>query len=336
MNPTLSVFLFLLDLLLFVFLHFFGFPESSLFSRHVVANSSHDTVMASKCWNVTRLRPRLTRTAQIQYPYTMLIGTLSMIEGPTSQPSNTITNSLCTTINHLRTQVGNSFYLRGFALVLIHDIARDPILPGLLPMEGNSALKRDIRSLISVALLANLQVLWVHIVITKPSRKFLFQQLPSLNCWLRVIPIALLEVILRRLAVPITLFLELYLIHALGMIDINQDLDNSQAAGHVYALAALAPRLVEFWLALPARIIFVRIAASMVPDDDELIVPLDPQLKVGAPVGMFDAWRRDSWARACKIQTRGFMAGAAIFILGQMVLPEFRSYVPFLPMWFNS
>lgn len=203
-------------------------------------------------------------------------------------------------------------------------------------MEGNSALKRDIRSLISVALLANLQVLWVHIVITKPSRKFLFQQLPSLNCWLRVIPIALLEVILRRLAVPITLFLELYLIHALGMIDINQDLDNSQAAGHVYALAALAPRLVEFWLALPARIIFVRIAASMVPDDDELIVPLDPQLKVGAPVGMFDAWRRDSWARACKIQTRGFMAGAAIFILGQMVLPEFRSYVPFLPMWFNS
>ncbi|KAE8317392.1 hypothetical protein BDV41DRAFT_39714 [Aspergillus transmontanensis] len=272
----------------------------------------------------------------IQYPYTMLIGTLSMIEGPPSQPSNTVTNSLRTTINHLRTLVGNSFYLRGFALVLLHDIARDTILPGLLPVEGNSALKRDIRSLISVALLTNLQVLWVHIVITKPSQKFLFQQLPSLNCWLQVIPIALLEFILRRLVVPITLFIELYLIHAVRMMDIDLDLDTSHAAGHVYALAALAPRFVEFWLALPARVIFVRIAASMVSDDDELIIPLDPRLKGGAPVGMFDAWRRDSWARACKIQTRGFIAGTAIFLLGQMVLPEFRSYVPFLPMWFDS
>ncbi|KAE8334967.1 hypothetical protein BDV24DRAFT_15428 [Aspergillus arachidicola] len=272
----------------------------------------------------------------IQYPYTMLIGTLSMIEGPPSQPSNTVTNSLRTTIYHLRTQVGNSFYLRGFALVLIHDIARDTILPGLLPVEGNSALKRDIRSLISVALLANLQVLWVHIVITKPSRKFLFQQLPSLNCWLRVIPTALLEFILRRLAVQITLFIELYLIRTVELIDFDLDLNNSHAAGHVYALAALPPRLVEFWLALPARVIFVRIAASMVPDDDELIIPLDPRLKSSAPVGMFDAWRRDSWARACKIQTRGFIAGTAIFLLGQMVLPEFQSYVPFLPMWFAS
>ncbi|KAE8321602.1 hypothetical protein BDV39DRAFT_197484 [Aspergillus sergii] len=273
----------------------------------------------------------------IQYPYTMLIGTLSMIEeGSPSQPSNTVTNSLRTTVNHLRTHVGNSFYLRGFALVLIHDIARDTILPGLLPINGNSPFKRDIRSLISVALLANLQVLWVHLVITKPSPKFLFQQLPSLNCWLRVIPITLLEFILRRLGAPITLFVELYVIHAVGMIDIDQDPDSSLAAGHVYALAALAPKLVEFWLALPARVIFVRIAASMVPDDDELIIPLDPRLKGGAPVGMFDAWRRDPWARACKIQTRGFIAGTAIFLLGQMVLPEFRSYVPFLPMWFDS
>ncbi|KAE8386217.1 hypothetical protein BDV23DRAFT_7734 [Aspergillus alliaceus] len=271
----------------------------------------------------------------------MLIGTLSMIEGPHGLPSNAgnayITSSLRTTINHLRTHVGNSFYLRGFALVLIHDIARDTILPALLPINGNSPLKRDIRSLISVAVLANVQVLWVHIVITRPSPKFFYQRLPSLNCWLRVIPIALLESILRGLAVPITLLVELHLIQAVGKVDIDQNLDNSQAAGHVYALAAIAPTLIKFWLALPARVILVRIAASMVPDDDELIVPLDPRLKGGdAPLGMFDAWRKDSWARACKIQTRGFIAGTVIFLLGQLVLPGFRSYVPFLPMWFNS
>ncbi|KAE8423074.1 hypothetical protein BDV36DRAFT_279562 [Aspergillus pseudocaelatus] len=284
----------------------------------------------------------MTLSWLIQYSYTMLIGTLSMIEGPHSQPSNAgnetyITSSLRTTINHLRTHVGNWFYLRGFALVLIHDIARDNILPALLPINDNSPLKQDICSLISVAALANLQVLWVHIIITRPSPKFLYQRLPSLNYWLRVIPIVLLESILRGLAVPITLLVEIYLIQAVGKIDIDQNLDNSQSAGHVYALAAVAPTLIKFWLALPARVILVRIAATMVPDDDELIVPLDPRLKGGgAPLGMFDAWRKDSWARACKIQTRGFIAGTAIFLLGQLVLPDFRSYVPFLPMWFNS
>ncbi|GAB1199533.1 hypothetical protein APSETT444_008883 [Aspergillus pseudonomiae] len=114
----------------------------------------------------------------------MLIGTLSMIEGPHGQPSTAgnatyITSSLRNTINHLRTHVGNSFYLRGFALVLVHDIARDTILPALLPMNGNSPLNRDLCSLISVAALANLQVLWVHIVITRPSPKFLYQRLPK-------------------------------------------------------------------------------------------------------------------------------------------------------------
>ncbi|KAE8139895.1 hypothetical protein BDV38DRAFT_269664 [Aspergillus pseudotamarii] len=255
-----------------------------------------------------------------QYSYTMLIGTLSMIEGPRGQPSTAgnatyITSSLCTTINHLRTHVGNSFYLRGFALVLIHDIARDTILPALLPINDNSPLKQDVRSLIF----------------------FLYQRLPSLNCWVRVIPIALLESILCRPAVPITLLIELYLIQAVGKIDIDQNLDNSQTGGHVYALAAVAPILIKFWLALPARVILVRMAASMVPDDDELIVTLDARLKGGgAPLSMFGAWRKDSWARACKIQTRGFIAGTAIFLLGQLVLPDFQSYVPFVPMWFNG
>ncbi|KAE8149332.1 hypothetical protein BDV25DRAFT_156515 [Aspergillus avenaceus] len=273
----------------------------------------------------------------------MLIGTLSMIEGPHGQPSNAgnatyITSSLRTTINHLRTHVGNSFCLRGFALVLIHDIARDTILQALLPINGNSTLKRNTRYLISVVVLANLQVLWVHIVITRPSPKFLYQRLPSLNCWVRAIPIALLESILCRLAVPITLLIELHLIQAVGKIDIDQNLDtNNQAGGHAYALAAVAPTLIKFWLALPARVILVRIAASMVPDDDEPIVKLDARLKGGgAPLGMFGAWRKDSWARACKIQTRGLIAGTAIFLLGQLVLPDFQSYVPFVPMWFNS
>ncbi|KNG82802.1 hypothetical protein ANOM_009252 [Aspergillus nomiae NRRL 13137] len=272
----------------------------------------------------------------------MLIGTLSMIEGPHGQPSNAInatyiTSSLRNTINHLRTHVGNWFYLRGFALVLIHDIARDTILPALLPINDNSPLQRDIRSLVSAAVLATLQVLWVHIVITRPSPKSLYQRLPSLNCSLRVIPIALLECILCKLAVPITLLVELHLIEVVGKVNIDQNLDNSQAAAHVYALAAVAPTLMKFWLALPARVVLVRIAASTVPDDDELIVPLDPRLKGGgAPLGIFDAWRKDSWARACKIQTKGFIAGVAIFLLGQLVLPDFRSYVPFLPMWFNS
>lgn len=41
----------------------------------------------------------------------------------------------------------------------------------------------------------------------------------------------------------------------------------------------------------PARTVLIRIAASMLPDDEQAIVPLDLRLRGNPPPGILNAWR---------------------------------------------
>ncbi|RLL96747.1 hypothetical protein CFD26_104275 [Aspergillus turcosus] len=242
----------------------------------------------------------------------MVIGTITVLGDPTLE--SRATDSLCATIQCLRTHIGRWFYMRGLMVFLLHDMMKDVILPFLLPMNSGTPWEDKLRSAIYAAILSNLQIVWVHIAFTKPSSKYFYQRLPKFPDWIRVAPIPFIEVLARWLVFSAAVSLQGELLTATGITDIEQDpfkpggihLKEEAELGLRIGIICIFPKLMESLVALPARAAFIRMAASMLPDDDEPVVPLDPKVRENAPLGILDAWKSfhgASRARFCYTRT---------------------------------
>ncbi|KAH2619362.1 hypothetical protein KXW54_009562, partial [Aspergillus fumigatus] len=177
------------------------------------------------------------------------------------------------------------FYLRGFFVFLLYDMIKNSILPLLLPMHSVTPWQDKVRSAIYAAILANLQIVWVQIAFTKPSRKSFYQRLPKFLDWIRVAPLSFIEVLARWLIFSAAVSLQAAFLKAAGITDIEQDmfepdgthLKEKAQRGLEISIICIFPKLMEALVAFPARAAFIRMAASMLPDDDEPVVPLDPK-----------------------------------------------------------
>ena len=175
-------------------------------------------------------------------------------------------------------------------------------------------------------------------VITKPSPKHLYQQLLGWHGWIQVLPITLLDAFGRWVVFTLSVNLELLLLDALGAEDITHSLSVPGESPRV-VLLALIPRLMEYLLSTVTRIVFVRIAASMLNSDDETIVSLDPSLRsTHRGMGIANAWRSADHAlraRVWKIEGRAFVLGTGIILLGMVASPRLGHFLFLPPLWFN-
>ncbi|RAL07648.1 uncharacterized protein BO97DRAFT_463493, partial [Aspergillus homomorphus CBS 101889] len=222
-------------------------------------------------------------------------------------------------------------------------------LPTLIPTRINTNLcAAHLCSILTVALLANLQILWIHTVITKPSTRPIYQRLPSLANWTRTAPLAIIEAANQYLVGVYSMDLAILLLAKpiapfLNVEDLL-DPDATRALQQGYALATfgLLPCFVMCMATLPIRVLLIRIVASMLPDEEHPIVPLDPALRAHRhrpPFGVLDAWRRvprSTWMRVCRIQAQAYVLSAGIYFLGKSSYADFHR-VATLPMtWFSG
>ncbi|KAF9890152.1 hypothetical protein FE257_006313 [Aspergillus nanangensis] len=214
-----------------------------------------------------------------------------------------ITSKLRTTIKHLRTRAGYWSRFRGFKALLAYTAAQGflySIVSSVVPLPVDSFLGHFIVGLIISVLLANLQLAWIHIVISEPSPKRFYQRIPGYKAWVNFAPMVVLE----QVVVLATFFLPMVAIVALGGF---KDIDFT--SGHVnapsYRALSLAllllsgPLLLCGLVSIPVRAVVIRVAASMLPEEDEAIVPFDrsfggkvtPSILGGSgKVSIRDAW----------------------------------------------
>lgn len=266
----------------------------------------------------------------------MVIGTIAIIENP--KTDHQITDSLHATIKHLRTHTSNWFWIRGFAAFIIHDFISHAVLQELFPAFcTNNLFGQRVREMVIATLLVNWQVAWVHMVITKSLQKHLYQRLLDWHAWIQVLPITLLASFGRWVASTLSVNLELLLLYTVGA-DITHSPSVPGTSPKV-VLLGLVPRLMEYLVSTVTRIVFVRIAASMLDGDDETIVPLDPSLQsTHQRMGIANAWRsadRVLRARVWKIEGRAFVLGAGIALLGTVASPSLGELFFLPPLWFN-
>lgn len=246
-----------------------------------------------------------------------------------------ITSKLRTTISHLRARAGRWSRFRGFAMYLTYGIARG-FLFMILPVSSDQFCGQFAIQTVLAVLLANLQMAWVHIVISKPSNKRFYQRIPGFKSWVQIAPVAAFE----NIAVGVAFFLPLLMAKAFGgfdaaMEDVSSTAPPTKALCQMRALTVV-PSILSYLVSIPAQAIFVRVAASMLPEEDEAIVPFDrsfggkvvPAILGGSGrLSIMDAWRTfDRPARVRYLKVIGkvlLMEGALLITFTLALLAQF-------------
>lgn len=250
-----------------------------------------------------------------------------------------ITTRLRSTIKHLRARAGVLSCFRGMGMYLAWTGLRG-LLSAFIPVPTSSFFGQFFaQSLISV-LLSTWQMAWVHIVITEPSPKRFYQRIPSWRTWIKIAPAAAVEDVLAAAA----FFLPMSIAKLAGWVELAQG-NPSQDLSQLYKFLAVSalPALLSIMISIPGRVIFVRVAASMLPEEDETIVPFDrsfggkvnPEIVGGSgKIGIMEAWSTFDWAarvRYVKVigKTMAIEAGLVVLTVlligGQVALMASKS-----------
>lgn len=253
-------------------------------------------------------------------------------EAPQVQQERSITKSLRTTVRHLY-GVGGAFAMcRGMALDISFHIAQFAVATPLFMFwflrdfglgdeerlaqyseRTLSARLQDTLTATAVEIAGNLLfcswlAAWVHIVITQHTLRIWYRRLPSFmptfkSTWRPIVILALVNVLVRETMV-------ILLKHSLGLYN-KTDTTNGilSSRNMLLTLVWLSSQTLHLLVALPLDLALVRIQASLLPEDEEPIVPLDRSfgnsgpngLRPGllaeprGPLSLKQAWRSLSW-----------------------------------------
>jgi hypothetical protein len=255
-----------------------------------------------------------------------------------------ITSSIRATVKHVVANAGTFARFRGFRVHAIYSLAFllaaeffDAALPGV---PGQAILV----SALSGAVLANLHAVWTHRIVSMPTTKSFWQRLPSKSNW-------------TTLALPAAIsasmpYLSVYLTIGVGaLLGLHREDPEQFVRYSAGQLACLAMRVVgvaifaifcSLFLCLPAIVTLVRIEASILPEDEDTIVPFDrpfdgkavSQMHGGSgKVGFLDAWRSFNWEarrRLIKlfVKVSLIMVGAFFFVAHILAFEVFAVFGP--------
>ncbi|KAH4231909.1 hypothetical protein HBI06_077220 [Parastagonospora nodorum] len=245
-----------------------------------------------------------------------------------------ITSSIRGTIKHLAAHAGRFARFRGYRIHVLHAILFSLVstfLSAALPLVPGQGI---VVAALSGAAVANVHAAWTHKVVSLPTEKSFMQRLPSKASW-------------KTLALPAAIesampTISLYLTIGVAMLMSLHKLDGENVAEYSgKQVACLAVRMLvtvvfaitcTLFLCLPANVTLVRIEASILPEDEDTIVPFDrtfggkvvSQMMGGSgKVSFLEAWRSFNWEarrRLIKLFVKGFFIIMGMLLVVSHVL----------------
>lgn len=238
-----------------------------------------------------------------------------------------ITSSIRGTIRHLVAHGGRLARFRGFKINLLYSF-----LSGIVATFFGGALNgvvghTVIGAALTGAVLANVHAAWTHKVVGMPSNKSFWQRVPSKTHWKRLaVPSAIasaMPYISMYLTCGVAMLLQLHKVEHQKIVTCAQwaSLIARVAAIFIFAITC------TLFLCLPAMVTLIRIEASILPEDEDPIVPFDrsfggkvvSQMMGGTGVvGFLDAWRSFDWEarrRIIKLLVKSFFIMTAIVLV---------------------
>ncbi|CAG8119565.1 unnamed protein product [Penicillium salamii] len=180
---------------------------------------------------------------------------------------------------------------------------------------------------------ATWQMAWVHRVIADKSPQNRYRRMLGYKTWPRIAPAAALY----NLAMCMTFSLPFAAVNMAGWALVAVGSPWKDVGHWKYLVGVILPVLFGIVLSLPVRIIFARVAASMLPEEDEPILPfdrsfdgkVDPVVSGKKELSLLDAWTTFGWSariRFVKIFFKGLGIEIALGCLG-FTLMIFEAWV---------
>ena len=252
-----------------------------------------------------------------------------------------ITGKMRTAIKHLKAQGGRFARFRGLHVSIIYHLVHGLIVK-FFSSTSSHPLVRPFVAILTTIALCRLQMTWTHIVISAPSTKRWWRRFPSVKAGKNIIiPTAIYAVAVQAaIYVPGALFITAHeTLRNPAAYGDNPATLQKIALGEIFLTILIAIGIVVL-VVIPADVSLKRVQASMLPEEDETIVPFDrtfagkvkPEILGGSgAVSMLDAWRtfdRSARIRLIKLYGKIFAVQAAttlMFIL--VVVGELRLFM---------
>lgn len=254
----------------------------------------------------------------------------------TAQPGKPITASIRATNRLIRSRGGwlANFRGLGYSVLIQIIIVLTTLFLALAPF-----IPIRIAYLIALLAFAPLSTTWTHLVITPPSSKSFYSRIPTLK---KVYLAAWFPTFLFWAAVQASVLFPELLGRVLGLCMRDPDHPDQtcdqpkNGAYYTKALCVAGLALVlQAVLAIPAQAALARVQASLLPADEDPIVPFDrsfagrvePEVVTGKGFATFGAAiktiPRSSWIRIYLLRIKVFFVSMGVyFVLGSIVMLE--------------
>ena len=197
--------------------------------------------------------------------------------------SNAITQQRKSARRYLRDLYGRWCLYRGFdgflALIVLSAVVLLLTTP-LVPWRSLSFPAYVLARSCLALPLANVELACLHAAISKPNGKATWDRIPNWRAWITVVPSACLDIFLPATGYHLTLQLRELLRRsfpgAVGLRTCPGDGSPGESALGMALVAA--PSMASFCIAVVTRAIHTRVAAALLSDDDECLVPFDRKL----------------------------------------------------------
>lgn len=193
--------------------------------------------------------------------------------------SKPITAKIRTTMKHLRAQAGRWSGFRGIVLAMIIRLLRSMMME-IIENVFRARLCRIVAYTLLSVLIAGLDLTWTHIVISAPSTRPWWRRIPSIDrVKMTIIPTIIFGIAEYASRLPPSLIakavsLKLYYYHGFSFnVRTNVQFEAILIAKCI--LVGLVSLLSYSLIRMPATIVLRRVQASMLPDEDETVIPFD-------------------------------------------------------------
>ena len=243
-----------------------------------------------------------------------------------------ITSKMRTTIKHLRAQAGPLARFRGLHVSIIYHLLHGSIVGFFNANVVSHPLVRPFIAILASVALCRIQMTWTHIVISQPSSKSWIRRIPSRAAVKNILIPTVVLAIAEQAAVCVPSGLFVLASQAFNE-EMNESVGRAQniALLQMFFIALIAIGIVVL-VVIPADVTLKRVQASMLPEEDESIVPFDrtfagkvkPEILGGSgAVSMLDAWKsfdRSARIRLMKLYLKIFLVSVFTTIMFSMLI----------------